>query len=399
MSVEEDSKRAGEMVLAAKNGKWDDVYTILNTKPYLVNIIPEGRTWAALHQAAWLGKEEAVSRLLYNCKYCDPSLLTKPNSFRNARLTPADLALDPHHPRPAIENMLRSFIEEQRLERFGADGPYFITVKGTVQKSKEGLPVWFQELASYKPTIRPDRVDPPQPFHQVMKNVPAFKHRSGNWLHAKEKIVSAMRSYCMRSSVHIKEDALTEDQFYQCIVELYTKGGGRIHHYVSAALRRESISKKLQEYKPEGDEVAIAPYTLMLDAILFCWKWLMTKMFDGLSYRGVGLSRADTLMKYKEGITFVWLQVVSSTKLKRVARDFGQRGAVNGHYVLFKIDNSTESFWQPRDVVSYSAFPSEGELLYPVGAEFEVQKIESEENDGNYTYTKVHLKLVSPPAN
>ena len=66
---------------------------------------------------------------------------------------------------------------------------------------------------------------------------------------------------------------------------------------------------------------------------------------------------------------------MSSTKLKRVARDFGQRGAVNGHYVLFKIDNSTESFWQPRDVVSYSAFPSEGELLYPVGAEFEVQKI------------------------
>ena len=395
MLVEEDTQQANKMVLAAKNGKWDDVYTILNTKPYLINMIPEGRTWAALHQAVWWGSEEAVKRLLYHCKYCDPLLQTKPNSFLNACLTPTDLARDPHYPRLVIEKILSTFIEEQRQERFSADGPYFITAKGTVKMSKEGLPLLFQALVNYKQTIRPNRVDLQQPFHQMMEKVAAFKHRSGNWLHAKEKIASTMRSYCMRSSILINEDALTEDRFYQVIVELYTKGGGRIHHYVSAALRRESISKKLDEYKPEGDEEAIAPYTLMLDTTLFCWKWLMTKMFDGLSYRGVGLSRGDTLMKYRESITFVWLQVVSSTKLKHVARDFGQRGAVNGHYVLFKIDNSTESFWQPRDIVSYSAFPTEGELLYPVGAEFKMQKIESEENDG---YTKVHLKLVSPPA-
>ena len=73
------------LVLAAKNGFWDTVWTILKHKPYLINYIPEERSWGLLHQACYWENEEAVVRLLNN-PYCDPHLLTK-NGLRANDIT------------------------------------------------------------------------------------------------------------------------------------------------------------------------------------------------------------------------------------------------------------------------------------------------------------------------
>ena len=92
-------------------------------------MIPEERTWAALHQAVWWDNEKAVNWLLYECKSCDPLVLTKQNPDHGAGLTPIDVASDPSRPRPAIKQFLQGFTEEMRRERFGTDAPYFISAK------------------------------------------------------------------------------------------------------------------------------------------------------------------------------------------------------------------------------------------------------------------------------
>ena len=67
---------SGKMVMAAKYGGWDTVWEILNRKPYLVDCIPEERTWAILHQAVWWKDAIAVKKILA-VPGCDSEQLTK----------------------------------------------------------------------------------------------------------------------------------------------------------------------------------------------------------------------------------------------------------------------------------------------------------------------------------
>ena len=396
MSVEEDYKDVNTMVYAAKYGNWDDVYSILTRKPYLVNMIPEERTWAALHQAVWWDNEKAVNWLLYECKSCDPLVLTKQNPDHGAGLTPIDVASDPSRPRPAIKQFLQGFTEEMRRERFGTDAPYFISAKDGKRMDKEGLPLLLLALANYKKSFHPSKVNPHEPFNDIMKEIAIYEHNGNHWKHARDMVAAAMKGFAMKESIDIQTNGSSEDAFHESIIRLYTKEAGRLYAHVNLALRRESTSKKLKDYKPEGDELAIAPYTLMLDVVLFYWKPL--QQFSGYSYRGLGMTRSDTVSKYTVNLSFVWLQFVSSSKSESVAKQFGKDSAKGRHYTLFAIDNSTDCFWRPRDIIKYSAIPSEQEVLYPAGAEFEVQKIDNEKNDGYYRYTTVYMKLVNPLA-
>lgn len=413
MSVEEDYKDVNKMVSAAKYGIWDDVYTILEKKPYLVNMIPEKRSWAALHQAVWWDNEDAVRRLL-GCiplvpakqdreekwlNSCDPLVLTKQDrEGHGAGRTPEYLARVLEH--PGIEDILRNFTKKQRQERFGTDAPYYVRAKDGERMDKKGLPLLLLALANYKQTFHPDTVRPHEGFHQIVKEIAAFEHNGNNWMDAKKKIISSMKGFCMKKSIDINTDAQSEDKFYEIIVKLYTEDEGHLYKYVNLALRRESASEEVKDYKPEGDELAIAPYALMLDVVLFCWEGL--QIFREFSYRGFGLSSSDVQDKYWKGLRFVWLQFVSSSQDESVAKNFGRWGADGAgstHYALFKIDNSTESFWQPRDITKKSAIPDEKEALYPAGAEFEVQEIVEKNDVHPYTYTMIKLKLIDPLAN
>ena len=77
---------------------------------------------------------------------------------------------------------------------------------------------------------------------------------------------------------------------------LYTKD--YIYPQVNEALRREGQGSK---YKPTGRDLALGPYALLLDALLFCWPELHA--ISTTTYRGMDLS-PDDFAKYKS-----WHQV------------------------------------------------------------------------------------------
>ena len=64
------------MVSAAKNGKWSEVYSILDLKRYLIHCIPEERAWGVLHHAACHKDKDAVRKLL-DYPTCDSEIKTK----------------------------------------------------------------------------------------------------------------------------------------------------------------------------------------------------------------------------------------------------------------------------------------------------------------------------------
>ena len=64
------------MVSAAKNGKWSEVYSILDLKQYLINCIPEEQAWGALHHAACHKNKDAVRKLL-DYPTCDSEIKDK----------------------------------------------------------------------------------------------------------------------------------------------------------------------------------------------------------------------------------------------------------------------------------------------------------------------------------
>ena len=81
-NIHQDSKDVNDMVYSAKYGnrEWGKVHAILKHKPYLVNCIPERRSYAVLHQAAWWGSRTNVDKLL-NYSSCDSEVQSRGGDF------------------------------------------------------------------------------------------------------------------------------------------------------------------------------------------------------------------------------------------------------------------------------------------------------------------------------
>lgn len=192
---------------------------------------------------------------------------------------------------------------------------------------------------------------------------------------AVERISSAISAFDRASCDELKRESTDESKFHAAIVRLYS---GSIYSRANMALTREGQ----EHYKATGDDLAIGPYDLMLDILLFYWGDL--KAVSDTTYRGMDLSDSD-LTKYSKGTQFVWLGFVSSSLDRSVATRFGN--------TIFEISNDTNdaTLWRPRDISSYSYFPSEKEALYPAGAEFEVTQ--TCKQDG---INVIKLKLMIP---
>jgi len=67
---------AHKLLDLAKNGSWEELFSALDGQPTLVNVRPEVREYAALHQAAYHGEVSVVDTLL-NKYGADPSRHTK----------------------------------------------------------------------------------------------------------------------------------------------------------------------------------------------------------------------------------------------------------------------------------------------------------------------------------
>ena len=350
--VDQDSKDVNAMVLAAKYGRWSEVYAILDRKHYLVNCIPEDRSWAALHQAAWWGSERAVKKLL---KYpsCDSEVKTRGGEF-GPQCKPSEIANKKDF--PGIKNVLDEFSKNERAKRFSGKIPTYVTAQDGVKMDKEGLPLLLLTIANYKQTFHPATIDVHTAFMGLMKEV--FEYTWNDWEEAKEKISSALSAFCKAASDDLRKESTDEEKFHASIVRLYTRD--YIYRTANKALRREGQ----EEYKATGDDLAVGPYDLMLDILLFYWNDL--NPVSETTYRGLKMSD-DDLKKYSKGTQFVWLSFVSSSLDRSAASNFGNT-------ILFEISNNTPGaeLWRPREISLFSAHPGEREALYPAGAEFEV---------------------------
>ena len=150
-----------------------------------------------------------------------------------------------------------------------------------------------------------------------------------------------------------------------------------VYREVNKSLRRQGM----KDYKATGQDLALGPYTLFLDILLFYW--LHLNPVSAKTYRGISLSDEE-LKRYKVGTKFVWLSFVSSSC---------ERSSSFGGNTLFEISNDAPeaAFWRPRDLRHpwLTEHLDEAEALYPAGCEFKVTEI--------YTLngkTQIKLKLL-----
>ena len=391
-SLEEDTRDCSRMVLAAKNGEWSEVFSILDRKPRIINSIPEERAWGALHQAAWYKDEERVQKML-SYRTCDSEIKTKQDRKNEAGpgRTPLWIAQN-LKPNERVASILYQFAKEKRAERFGGTIPSYVTAKAGKKMDREGLPLLLLTLANYKQTFHPGRVTPQIAFNDLLKEV--FKHvdaESSHQKYAMNKTSSSIYAFDKAAadflSTDVKFPGTTDEQrFFARTVKLYTKD--HIYREVNTSLRREG---QKGEYKPTADDLALGPYTLLLDALLFYWGEL--KPVSNTTYRGMTLKPAD-LEQYAKGTQFVWLNFVSTSLDESVAEGFAGN-------TLFEISNNTPgpaAAWRPRDLTNslhdLHEYPHEKEALYPAGAEF---KVTDKYLDASGKY-RIKLQLMNPLA-
>ena len=369
--VDQDAKDVSEMVQAAKYGQWPTVYSILDRKPYLVNCIPEERSWAALHQSAWWENESAVRKLL-SYPACDSLVKTKEKNTNESGpgKTPEWVARYIKS-NEIIANILEEFTQNERQKRFAGEIPTYVTAQDGQEMDRKGLPLLLVTLANYKRTFHPGSVAPHTAFNELAKQVFDHVAESSHWTEAKKKISSSVAAFDLISSNIISQDdptppapATEELRFFARIIKLYTSN--HVYREVNESLRRQGM----EGYKATGQDLALGPYTLFLDILLFYWPDL--NAVSTKTYRGITLSDED-LKLYKVGTKFVWLSFVSSSRKLSVAQGFGN--------TLFEFSNDAPeaAFWRPRDLnhLWLTEYLNEAEALYPAGCEFEVTEIDT----------------------
>ena len=375
--MDNDAKDASHLVLAAKSGNWDDVFTVLGSKPDLINCIPEGRAWAALHHAVCWQNEAAVLKLL-ECPACDSEVKTKPDKANEVGSGKTALVIaETFRKNALIAGILEDHFKKQRRERFTGKIPSYITAEKGQQMDKDGLPLLLLTLASYKKTFHPSKIRVGEAFSAVMKEIFENEDTGTHWREARQKISSSIGVFDRDTAENLLK-CTTKDDFYTRIVNTYTRNSNGLYRKVNEALRREG----LERYKAKGDDLELGPYALLFDVLLFYWPELAPGVATS-TYRGMHLNKTDLEM-YEVGTKFVWLSFVSSSTTKHAS--------YTGN-VKFEIDNGTPDaeLWRPRSIKKFSEFPEEQEALYPAGAEFEVT---SHTSDG--PMTSIKLRLINP---
>ena len=375
LDVDQHSKDVDNMVWAAKYGEWNTVEDILKNKPYLINCIPQHRKWAVVHQAAWWGNECAIKNML-QCPSFDSEVNTRGGEFWPKCTKAAGIAEKKGFTK--VAKILRNFRDNERQDRFSGTMPTFVTAP----IKDYAIPLFLLSVASYKQALHPDDIGVKKAFKDVMEEVYKYTWEREHWEEAKKVICSSLLSYCKAASDYLQHHSSNEDKFHSSIIKLYTKG--YIYREVNDALRKEGQLQR--KFKATGDDVAVGPYALMLDILLFFWKDLTKETRK--TYRGMDL-QDDDLKKYQVGTQFVWLSFVSSSTNREKANEFGN--------VLFVISNDTPEakLWCPRNIHCHSMFPGEMEAIYPAGAEFKVTKVTKHKEITKEKY-EIELKLMSP---
>ena len=376
--IELESTKVKDLVLAAKQGKWENVFSILATYPHLINAIPEDRRWGVLHQAVWWNKQDNIKNLL-KLPTCDSRTLTKEAMSEvgeTSACTPFEIAQKYGYTQ--IGKLLEEHSNILTSEEDVEDLPTFHYKNSDVQL--KGLGLLKITLASYRQTFCPFTINKDKPLSVVMEEIFEYVDTNQNWLAVKEKTFDSLYTVCQPAAQSLK-NAKTKEDFYFKIINGYTNEDTQLYMYLNIALRRQEE----RSYRPTARDLGLGPYILMFHLLLMYWNKLVPEKLT--TYRKILVKEADC-RRYQRGTQFVWLSFVSSSVDLNKAEPFPTCVPSGELKITFIIENSTPSRWRPRNVESFAQYV-EQERVYPAGAEFIVTG-RSEVNG----ITNVHLKLL-----
>lgn len=377
------------LLTSAKHGEWDTVWEILGEpseprQPLILNCISEYRRWGVLHQAVYWNNYSVVKKLL-KFSTCDISMKAKDGSNEKGPFggkTAIDIAEDFERTEilellsnwqkttPRDVHMLQTLLTFYKLPTMGEDcNLYLLTLT----------------LASYETTFIPPNSKSKtmkELLYDVWKNVDAVP---GCWKTARDKVAEAAYVVCQ----HTYENILAcqnKESFYGAIINAYTYEDSYLYDNLNTALRRQHQA----DYRPTTDDLALGPYILMYQLLLLFWDQLHRER--RVTYRRMRVSPED-LHQYQEGTKFAWMSFVSSSVEVEKALNFPTRLTTSGdENVMFKIDNSSDCEWQPRNIERYARY-MEKERVYPAGAKFLVTKRTQDKRLRHQT--EISLKLFS----
>ena len=273
-NIEEDNKDVKKMVNAAKSGEWSTMNQILDSKPYLVNCIPEGSGGGVLHYAVLLNNKDAVRKIL-GMKTCDSEVKTK--SVSDLKVPASSTAMeiaDKMGERSEIKKMLKENKETVRSQRFSADIPYKVSL-AEGGKTADELPLFIREVALYKNTLLGAEKHPKEHLIDIMRQI--FKNEDSSWSKTEDQLQQSLYGFDKAAAEAMKKTK-TEEEFFIQVIKLYT--GNWLYRELNQALAREFKS----DYNPKAQDLALGLHGLLLDVTISFWKTL--EPMSSKTYRG-----------------------------------------------------------------------------------------------------------------
>lgn len=379
--IQTDADEVNDLLYAAKNGQWNKVWRILGhpsspRKPFLLNCIPENRRWGVLHQAIWWNNYSVVKKLLQFAT-CDINIKAKegtseigPTGGKSAEEIASGFG------RTNIVQLL-----QKNISRIGAQSPQTYHLLSS-EREEYALSLLKVTLAAYKTAFQPE-VTESQTFDGLLQDVwRKINSVPGRWKIARDKVAEAAYVVCNETCNKIKA-CKNKQEFYSAIIKTYTIEENFLYDHLNTALRRQ---RQGGDYMPTADDLALGPYVLMYQLLLLFWNKL--KRETCITYRRMRVT-AEDLNKYQVGTKFAWMSFVSSSVELEKAIMFPTCGPTGDKVIVFTIDNSSPSHWQPRDIEKFAMY-MERERVFPAGAKFLVTNRTQSNNQ-----TNVSLKLLN----
>lgn len=378
ISIEDDHKDMTLLLKSAKSGKWEEIWNILDKKPYMINCCPENCRWTVLQQAVWWNDSSVVKRLL-QLPTIDTYAKAKEGKSEigdDGGLTAFEIAEKFKY--TEVSSLLNSFvcgIENHEIDTFHSYDDESALLRIT--------------LAAYKNTFHSSTIDSKKSMNDILKFIFESMNTTEKWTTIRDKISeSVFMTFCDHSQ-RIKQIKASEsrEKFFCAVVNVYTQEESRFYNYVNTALRRQRSG----EFKPTAADLALGPYIVVYQVLLTFWDKLDKE--PNRTYRRMLLSKND-LNKYKKGHKFTWLSFVSSSTDRDNINIFptgipGNKGC--DHPTLFIIDNnSCSEDLQPRNIETLAKYQGEKERVYPAGSRFLVN-----DRTDKTSETEIYLTLIS----
>jgi len=314
-TIEEEANDVNHLVEAARNGKWDTVWSILGEptnvkKAYLINAIPENRRWGVLHQAVYWKKPEVLKKLL-QFKACDTKTKVK-KCMSECGPTDAMTALKIAD-KYGYESM-RSILWNHCISNNNElTIPTFLPYDHRNENTDPCL--LSVTLSSYKQAFHPAPIDPNKSVMSVLLDI--FKDLCTNknrWKKVRDVVADSVYPVSIKDSGGFSHCQSRGDFFGQ-VVGAYTADS--IYSYLNQAFRRQ----KPTDYRPSGDDLAIGPYCVMYQMLLL---FSNLKSETRHTYRKMELSIED-LEQYQIETIFIWQSIVSSAFERQIVDFFPLR--------------------------------------------------------------------------